>query len=445
MGRVFWHSFLTIWLTMAGAIAIMAVANAYLQILPPKDQFIDTREMFTLEGIGGYLAEDNFDGAVNFTHVMSRRDPPIDVTIEKVADRYSNECTFARTNLVYAGKQPPDDMRGIIRPDGGIAKAYAHTDKNCYRVTLKKTRLSPFERYAPAVMPFVAGLMASVVSSFLLANYLVSPIMKLRTGLNTLAGGVFSVRIGNKLGRRRDEIATLGKDFDTTAAKLEELDTAQKRLFHDVSHELRSPLSRLQAAVGLLKKNSSKLDALLPRMEREIQRQDGLVEEILTLARLGPTSPHTLERQTIDVLDLLNAVVDDATFEAQPKGITVDFEGPDSFVTCVNGELIYRAIENVVRNAVKYSMSDCSIHVQAQILAGEDALSIRIANQGVVVPARDLEKIFQPFTRLQENEAGYGLGLAITRRAIQAHGGRVEAISNTGGGLTVTLVVPRLS
>lgn len=452
MGRTFWHSFLTIWLTMAGAIAIIIAVNAYLQVLPPKDGFIDLQEKYTLEALAGFLREDETAEAASFVTMMGRQTPTMRIRFHVETGVPHAACPdqvdpgpLARRARERLDEEPPAPPKARMTPDSnGLVSLTTPGKAACYRIDLQKERLSLFDRIAPTVLPLLAGLLASVISSFLLANYLVSPIMKLREGLKTLAGGAFNVRIGAKLGKRRDEIATLGRDFDTTAAKLEEMDAAQKRLFHDVSHELRSPLSRLQAAVGLLRKNPARLDALLPRIEREIKRQDGLVEEILTLARLGPNAVASLERERIDVLDLVAAIVDDAAFEAQSKGVAMDFSGVQTFVTRVNGELIYRAIENVARNAVKYSPAGSRIAISATHEADSDRLVLAIRNPGPVVSQDDVEKIFHPFTRLQESESGYGLGLAITRRAMEAHGGAVEAIAHSDGGLTVTIFIPRL-
>jgi signal transduction histidine kinase len=461
MGRTFWHSFLTIWLTMAGAIAIIAAANAYLQVLPPKDSFIDSREYYTMETLSAYLRQDRVEEARAYAAMVATLTPPIQagVTPKRLSGRDScmsgpppppplfgnDDRKTAPPGPFFGGPKEAWPPYPPMRPDkDGVVRLEARGKLACYHIEIRKERLSIFDRYAPALLPILAGLMASVISSFLLASYLVSPIMKIRGGLKTLAGGDFRVRIGRQIGRRRDELATLGKDFDVTAAKLEEMDAAQKRLFHDVSHELRSPLSRLQAAVGLLRKNPARLEALLPRIEREIKRQDGLVEEILTLARLGPNAAATLERERIDVLDLVVAIIDDAAFEAQAKRVAMDFTGVQSFVTRVNGELIYRAIENVARNAVKYCPEGSRIAISATLAGDGDRLALAIRNPGPIVPLEDVEKIFHPFTRLQESETGYGLGLAITRRALEAHGGSVEALANPEGGLTVTIFIPRL-
>jgi hypothetical protein len=282
--------------------------------------------------------------------------------------------------------------------------------------------------------------LTSIVAAYVLTRYLARPVIALRSGLGALASGNFTARVGSRRGWWNDGITALGHDFDVTADKLEALQENQKQLFHDVSHELRSPLSRMQAALGLVRKNPAKLDAMLPRMEREIERLDGLVEQILTLARLRTPDNFVMERQTVDILDLVAVIIDDAAFEAEARNISIDFEGAESFVTQVNGELIYRAIENVVRNAVKYSDESSVISVKART-PGNDTLDLSIHNHGPLVPPEDVDRLFDPFTRLNTNDSvsGHGLGMAITRRAIEAHGGTVSAISNPNGGLTVRL------
>lgn len=424
MGGVFWRFFLAIWLTLIGAIAFVMLMNSYLRVLPPKGDMRDFRERFAMDTISSLVRMDDIAAARSYIAALADL-PPV------------------ATHLSLAPTTEARDEKACRLRTPEFALAYAPGEQKCYRINTEDPPLTLLEAYAPPVLPPLAALVTSSISAFLLARYLVRPVMTLRLGLNALASGNFGVRIGWRFGRRKDEIAALGHDFDATATKLEELQEGQKRLFHDVSHELRSPLSRMQAALGLLKKNPARLDAVIPRMEREIERLDSLVEEILTLARLGSPSGQGAERQEIDVMDLLGAIIDDAAFEAQSRGIVVRFAGAESFVSAVNGELIYRALENVMRNAVKYAHEASVISVTATITS-DQGMEIAISNSGPVVAPQDIDKIFEPFTRLLENESvvGHGLGLAIARRAIAAHGGKVSARGNPGGGLTVTLHLP---
>lgn len=212
---------------------------------------------------------------------------------------------------------------------------------------------------------------------------------------------------------------------------------------HDVSHELRSPLSRLQAAVGVLRQSPAKLGAMLDRMDREVERLDALVGEVLTLARLTAGSGLPLKTQALDVIELLNEILGDAAFEAQTRDVSITTSVDGAFRAEVEGELIYRALENVVRNAVKYTAEHSGISVSCE--AAAERLKICVTDQGPGVRRDELERIFQPFSRGKEAvpRGGYGLGLAITRQAVERHGGRVHASLPDGGGLAITIELPR--
>jgi signal transduction histidine kinase len=291
-------------------------------------------------------------------------------------------------------------------------------------------------------MPWLAMLVSSTISAAALARYLIRPVVHLRDGLSALAQGRFDIRIGDKMAGRRDEVTALAHDFDASAARLQELQDAQQRLFHDVSHELRSPLSRLQAVVGVLRQSPAKLDAMLDRMDREVERLDALVGEVLTLARLTTTANLRLKTQNLDVIDLLNEVLSDAVFEAESRKISITPNVDGCFLADVDGELIYRAFENVIRNAVKYTFaqSKISVHCETSLYL----LKVCVSDHGPGVKRAELERIFQPFARGSDAEpkGGYGLGLAIARQAVEHHGGRVYASLPDAGGLAVTLELP---
>jgi signal transduction histidine kinase len=437
MGGLFWRFFTAIWLAIAGSIVIMVLLNAIFQILPPKTDRVDFNQMLASETIGDLLDKGDQVAAFAYADAIGKIREPITVKITPVGPAPKD-------------RPPVVDREGVERPCRAIAQRdhtmfFAGTVEKCFRIDLNNYPVSFKDRFLPPILPFLAAMITSFAMAWLLAKYLVRPISILRTGLSALAKGIFSVRIGGEIGRRKDEVAALGKDFDVTAAKLEELQEGQKRLFHDVSHELRSPLSRMQAALGILRQNPGKVESMLPRMDREIVRLDGLVEEILTLARLGSDGSQNAERQTLDIVDLLAAIIEDASFEAAPRGIAIEYTALASFISDVNGELIYRALENVMRNAVKYSFAKTTIRVTAEIAPDKDALLVRIADEGPGVEADDLQRIFVPFSRMMENDnaPGHGLGLAIARQAIEIHGGSVWAEQNANGGLSVLLEIPR--
>lgn len=285
------------------------------------------------------------------------------------------------------------------------------------------------------------GLVASVGFSALLAWYLSTPIRNLRWAFGAVASGRLETRVGPLMGARRDEIADLGGDFDRMARQIESLIGAQSRLLHDVSHELRSPLARLQAAIGLARQDPARLEATLDRIEREAVRLDELVGQLLTIARLD-AGTRDVRHERVELVDLAASIADDARFEALANGRELAFEGQGDAEAEVRVELIQRAFENIIRNGVKFTAEGTSVEVSATATAG--AFVLRVADRGPGVPAADLEAIFEPFYRGQNGHAaeGFGLGLAIARRAVEAHGGRIRASNREGGGLLMEIVLP---
>jgi len=287
--------------------------------------------------------------------------------------------------------------------------------------------------------PLVIGGLASLVTSLVLAWYLSRPLRHLRWGLHRMAEGRFDTRVQPLIGSRRDEIADLAHDIDRMASQLQQLIDSRRQLLHDISHELRSPLTRMQAAIGLLRQDPSQTAALLVRIERESERLDALIEEMLTLHRLAAASGLAHER--VDVIELLQAIAEDAEFEASATGRSVRIDAPGCFVAEVNGELVCRAFENVVRNALKFSPPGTAVEVQARVNGDGSELVTTVRDRGPGVPPEMLEAIFEPFIRVEGSEStrGVGLGLAIARRAMLVHGGQISAALRPGGGLEVTL------
>jgi two-component system, OmpR family, sensor kinase len=294
------------------------------------------------------------------------------------------------------------------------------------------------------IVPLVSIMITVLIISLGLAWYLSRPLRHLRWALGRFAEGRLDTRVEPLMSGRRDEIADLAHDFDRMAARIEQLAQANRALMHDISHELRSPLTRLQAAIGLLRQDPSQADAMIERIGRESERLDMLIEELLTLHRLdaGPTSA---PRERVDVIELLQSIADDAGFEARASQRTLHIDAPGSFVIEAHGELLYRAFENVVRNALKFSPAGSHIDVMTRIAEDGRTLVTTVQDRGPGVPPQMLETIFEPFARVEGSESvrGTGLGLAIARRAMLLHGGQVAAALREGGGLVVTLSLSR--
>lgn len=293
------------------------------------------------------------------------------------------------------------------------------------------------------VEPLVATLLASLICAALLARYFSRPIRNLRDAFDAAAGGNLKVRLGASMGRRRDELADLGHDFDRMADQLSMLMDAQRRLLHDVSHELRSPLARLQVAVGLARQQPEKLDATMARIEQEAVRIDSLVGELLTLARLEAGDMPDM-REDIVMNDLLQGIADDACFEAEANGQRVTVESHCDAIVQGKPELLHHAIENVVRNALKHTSAGGCVKLETAMDSVGNRLMVSVMDEGPGVPEAELPHIFEPFFRGSgaKGNDGYGLGLAIARRAVLAHGGDIRAFNLTSGGLCVEMLLP---
>ena len=295
--------------------------------------------------------------------------------------------------------------------------------------------------------PIVGGMLASLAVAALLAWYVAKPIRSLRQAFHAAGQGNLDVRIGDGMGRRRDELADLGRDFERTAAQLKLLLDGQRRLLHDVSHELRSPLARLQAAVGLARQQSDNVEASMDRIERESMRMDKLLDDLLALSR-AEAGLGVGHEENIDLVELVHDVVRDARFEADARSSSVAFAtdvGELEAATIMgNHEMLHRALENVVRNAARHTPSGTRVHVAGTHDAARREIQFTVTDEGHGVAAAELGSIFEPFYRGSQAKgtAGHGLGLAIARRVVEAHGGSIRASNRATGGLAVEIRLP---
>jgi signal transduction histidine kinase len=298
-----------------------------------------------------------------------------------------------------------------------------------------------FQPMGPWV-PIAAATLASLLFSVLLAWYFSRPIRALRQAFDAAANGDLAPRFAKDSGKAGSELNDLGRDFDRMTARLRSLIDGQTRLLHDVSHELRSPLARLQAAIGLAHQQPEKWSASMERIERESVRMDKLVGELLTLARLEAGAIKASQEE-ISMADLLEQIADDARYEASSQNRTVLQEGEADVQVIGQADLLGRAIENVVRNAIKHSPEGGEVQLQVRSLLESRQLVVRVLDRGPGVSPADLDTIFQPFFRSSNaSTEGHGLGLAIAQHVIEAHGGSIKATNRAGGGLCVEMILP---
>ena len=296
------------------------------------------------------------------------------------------------------------------------------------------------------VVHLAAGALVSLLFATLLAAYVSRPIRRLREAMQQGAHGELIPGVTASMGARRDELADLGRDFDRMARHTAQLMAAQRRLLHDVSHELRSPLARLNAIVGLVRQQPQNLEAQLQRLEHESMRMDRLLSELLTLSRLESAAEGRRGEyaETVDLKDLLEEVIEDAAPESAQAGCRIGFTGPASGGS-VHGdrEFLYRLFDNLLRNALTHAAEGGWVGVS--LMADNDAIEIRIEDNGPGVPADDLAQLFSPFFRsiAANGRKGHGLGLAIARQIVDNHHGEIAAVNRVDGGLQVSVRLPR--
>jgi len=349
------------------------------------------------------------------------------------------------------GSPVPHD--GFIIPAPRVLKeSRASSDGTHYFTLVMGLPPGPRVFFGPRGMPF-PGLIIAVISSglvcYLLSWYLTKPIVRLRAATRQLAAGNLTARLGAPVFGRKDEVAGLMRDFDAMAERLQSLVEAQSRLLNDISHELRSPLARLNVALGLARQRSgAESAAMLERIELEASRLNELIGRILTLARLEDGEQRILPG-AVPLDELVLNVAEDAEFEAQARHCHVHSQIPEGDWT-VRGEasLLHSAIENVVRNAIRYTHEGSTVEISLERGGSPGAAEavVKVADSGPGVPPDALGKLFRPFYRLDDARrrltGGVGLGLAITERAVRFHGGGVVASNRAEGGLLVEIRLP---
>jgi signal transduction histidine kinase len=287
------------------------------------------------------------------------------------------------------------------------------------------------------------SILAAGVISYLLALYLTSPVKKLKSVVQSFAEGNLDVRVAPQLGGRHDELADLGREFDHMAERIAALISSQKRLLADISHELRSPLARLTVALELARKNTAgKGVAALDRIEMESERVNALVGQLLALTRLE-SGAERVPPETVVLEDVVQQVIDDANYEAKPLHKEVRVLELAPCVVRGSSELLRSGIENVIRNAIRYTAEGTAVEVS--LTTRLDIAVVTVRDHGPGVPDSELQHIFEPFYRVGEarerSSGGVGLGLSIADRTIKLHGGSIRA-ENVNGGLLITIEIP---
>lgn len=452
LGRLFWKILLTFWLTLVVASGTAALAvwwhHRALQSVA-EDVVIRPSSILSVQAAANTF---RFGGQAAVYNMLLEQSQEAPKNLQVYAVDANNKELLGRAVPAAALARIRNSVK--LKVDPPIARSAQSQEQELiffaplsgqFPEFQKPNRLPP--RYRDLTWPwYLSGLIVSFISSFLLAWHFSKPVRLLRKAFKSIAQGDLNTRISPEIGWRRDEIADLGHDFDHMASQLQNLMTSQRRLLHDVSHELRSPLARLQVSIGLARQQPEQTQATLERIEHEAERLNELVGEVLTLSRLE-AGVATSTDEYVDVLELLDTVVDDARFEASALKRSVVLHSSDdtSLIIPAHGELLYRALENVVRNALYHTPPETTVTVTAYQNKVTNTLHITVDDQGGGVPFDEIELIFEPFQRSGKGKheyQGYGLGLAIARRAIDSHHGSIRANNRPEGGLRISIELP---
>jgi signal transduction histidine kinase len=450
MRSLFLKIFLSFWVaqalfTVLAILATMAMRPARevssIEAMQPKylNEAVDTYQTGGAEKLRDYLHD--LSDAQHGRSVLFNEQGPL--TGHAVRPQFEETMNGQRHTA--------DTFLGRINPRFQMLKtSKADADGHAYTLV---TELPPGQTalFGPNGVPglgiFIAVLTSGLVCYFL-AQFLTSPVLRLRQATQKLAAGDLSARAGSKTSGGGDEISQLVRDFDLMAEQIEKLVTAQSRLLKDISHELRSPLARLTVALELARQRTGpEAYSALERISMESGRMNELIGSLMTVARLD-SGAGSLRKAPVQLEALIEEVARDAAFEAQSRDCQVEAEILDELPVLGDPALLRSAIENVVRNATRYTADGTTVNIRAERAENGSSAEavIRVGDSGPGVPDESLEKIFQPFYRIDDargrSTGGVGLGLAITDQAIRLHGGSVRASNLPEGGLGIEIRLP---
>ncbi|MFC0179211.1 HAMP domain-containing sensor histidine kinase [Thorsellia kenyensis] len=288
------------------------------------------------------------------------------------------------------------------------------------------------------------GLFGGFIFSSFMAWNLSKPLKVIREGFYRVSNGDLSVRLLPELRHRKDEITDVARDFDLMVDTIHHLSSAREALLHDISHELRTPLTRIRIALGLAQQNMDNIPKTLARVAHETDRLEELVSEVLSLARIE--NENVLDEDYFDLDLLIDVLVEEVKIEADNKKVNINFSVQTnncSWLVRGKAELIRRAFENVLRNAIKYSNAAQTVYFS--LFEEKNMFVALIRDEGPGVPEDKLNFIFEAFGRLQysNEKIGYGLGLSISKKAILAHNGEIQAKNHPQGGLIIRIAIPK--
>jgi two-component system sensor histidine kinase CpxA len=445
MRSLFLKIFLSFWLTQALSLVLAIFVGIALR--PQREAVWESLQSRVLnESVQSYQSEGE-NGVKRYLGDLQN-------------SQHVRAFLFDQEGKEVSGARPPEWVEhfeqgrpaspGFLRrfgPDRFLRQSTISANGRRYTLVMELPPSGPRVFFGPRGVPLLWILIAVVSSGivcYVLAAYLTKPVVRLRKATQKLAAGDLSARAGAFKGNRGDEIAELVRDFDSMAGRLEAMVQAQSRLWNDISHELRSPLARLTVALELARQRSGpEAASALERIDLESNRLNELIGRLLTIAKIE-SGEESMTKPPIHLPELVDQIAEDAEFEAQSRNCHVKLKSADDLVVNGNESLLRSAIENVVRNAIRYTSEGTNVEI---LLTHEDVTAVlTVMDSGPGVPTDALDKMFRPFYRVDDargrQTGGVGLGLAIAERSIRLHGGTVKAVNREGGGLMVEIRLP---
>jgi two-component system sensor histidine kinase CpxA len=451
MRSLFFKIFLSFWISTTLMFTILALTAESRRSADVHEAFLNMFSSVT--SVNGYSFAEAYErqGCAGLRQQQSALEQTAHIQ-SFLLDENGNSTCGQSPNAAAKGaasRAPEDGTVEFVpadRPRLG-AKRIVTAAGHSYRFVLMWPRPDFRSLWWATLQRLMIAVPISGLVCFVLARYLTAPITRLRTAAQQIAEGDLTARAGTKTGRGGDEVGQLVFDFNHMAERLEILIGAQQRLIRDISHELRSPLTRLVLALGLARQSEAPNQVALDRIEKETERLNEMIERLLTLSRLE-SATEAPPKAPLSLTELVETVIADVEIEAKMRNCAVSYSAPRDYVLAANFELLRSALENVVRNAIRYTAEGTTVEVSAERTQATSPMEvvIRVRDHGPGVAEAELENLFRPFYRLDaaraQHTGGVGLGLTIAERAVKLHGGSIRATNAPSGGLVLELRLP---
>lgn len=450
INRISLKLFVTFWLVIISSVTISSFLTTQFTHTPTQ-QAPDAEQLALLEQFSQQVNQRNKRKIMELQRKFFKQ-----YQQHLIVKKYNNNKIFTPRNRVwskirnYLKKHPTENPVTIDFSFTQITSYYPlYVNNQKYQLfvatPIDQEKLIGWIKQLPLTIRLLMLLTISFACCWLLAKSFTKPLLALNRASNEIGNGNLGTRI-KKYDQRSDEFGTLSKSFNKMAEQLETNITAHKRLLADVSHELRSPLTRMQLAIALIEKNinsPAEQEKHIARCEMEADRLEDMIEDVLTLSRLEHNHK-TLTLVPSELNKVIKHCIQDCQYLADDKNVSIKLDAPETILMSLDDKLLSSAMNNIIINAIKYSPEHKSVCVN--ITNNDGAVHLSIEDQGPGVPEEKLNELFKPFFRVgnarDRATGGTGLGLAIAQQAVELHKGSISATNIVGEGLCVDIMLP---